>query len=1735
MGPRWAFSLIFLLFLTPLMGVTSQDPELVLVAPRRVALGTPMGLLVAAVRPVTGTVTAWAEGDRGAGPCTLPVPFALTSHNNFNQLLHIEVTPVQAERCGALWGRALLLEAHSPHLLTPRTQSLRVALGGPRGHLIVQTDKPLYAPRQTVRFRVFSMDPELQPNPEPVLVTILNPLGARVREVQRVPLDTVLSDQLVLPDIAHPGTWHVRAQLASSPDTNGSAAFEVRKYVLPGFEVRIRPERGFVVLSDPEPTPLRIQLHAQFPDGAPVWGHAQLRVGLRDTGGRGGRFLRGLEQQCQVTEGHASLEVSPVGVAKAAGVALTDLQGALLRLAVGVVESAGGELVEREASVPLVLSQWALQLQRSALFFVPGAPYTLLGQVLQAGGGTAPGVPVRVTVGVSGAPAPPLIELRADNSGDIAVPINVPKGATRMELSVEAGQPGAPPARAQLLVTPVAAVSGRFLVLGGPRGSLRPEEVLRLQLHYMGPPPAPQHFHLLATSRGRVVMAHAVATQGTLTEAAVPVTADMAPYLHVVAFFLSGGHVVAATWGGAVRGGCDEQVQVRVPLHGTTLRPQDPLTVTVTTGTPVTVAIGAIDTAVLNLEPRHRLDVAKVEAVLGSSDLGCSPGGGPDAIGIFGAAGLVLGLRGGSPTMQAAPHCPLTPTRHRRSLELLQLLEEKARPWRDNPLMWRCCRDGATLLPIRATCHQRGQRVTAAGGCRDAFLQCCEVAHNLRRKGQRGGLARVMETELAQQLLDDDEDIPTRSFFPESWLWRRVRVTGTTRLSVLLPDSITTWEIQAVAIVPGHGLCVAEPQRVTVTKDVRVALRLPPSVRPREQLQLQPLIHSRLPRSINVTVALSAVEGVCAALDGAPQMLVLPPGRAVAAPLTLVALHPGDIPITITARGPWGMGDRVTRVLHVEPEGELHLEETTYVLDTDDKRGQSLELPGDIPAEIVPDGDFSMSVRVSGRVPGWALQGALGVGNSLLRCPRGCGEQSLMAMAPTAAALRFLDESEGWGQLPPGHRQRGLQTLQQGFERVQSFRKSDGSYGAWLHRDSSTWLTALVLRVLALSRPYLPVASSGPAASLRWVLGQQRPDGAFLEHRAVVHREMQGGVADPGPEATVSLTAFVVVALHGARTLLPPDSPELPLLDKSLSRASTFLRGRVERLGTYGTAITSYALALVDTAPPGPHPAVERLRRMARSAHGGRAAFWPSGGPAATVEATGYALLALLQSRDIAGAARAARWLREQSNYGGGFHSTQDTVVALEALAQMWLQWGRGSTSGLNVDLSWPGGARGRAGGTQVTLNPGLEPLERELQVPLGSPVTVKVDGHGEGTLTVGSCCVDTGVTSPPSVPSWCECPRRPIAVSRCPQVLRQFRLLSPPNATCRALHLDVAITGPILYHDEEYEDYEEEAEPKEGEEPTEGAVPVGGAEPEEGTLSPVSLWDARKRRRRSTRDSAHEVAFLVCFWRSPGVALTGMVVVEISLLSGFSPHRSDLDKLRDVVDHWISHYELDGNRLVLYLDEVSPQRQCLSFGATQDIAVGHMQPAMAAIYDYYEPGQRCTIFYNAPLRSSTIATLCSPQICECAQGGCPRAQRRTQEVTADDRHDFACYSPRVDYALVVRVLSQSEIGAFVGFETEIKEVLLGGRDTAAAPGERRRLLVRKSCPLRLQPHNIYLVMGGNGGTRDPEGRPQFLLGPHSWVEEVPSPGRCRATRLRSHCTQLQDFRTRLSQLGCQL
>nr|XP_009685834.1 PREDICTED: complement C4-B-like [Struthio camelus australis] len=124
-----------------------------MVAPGRVALGVPVGVLLQATEPVAGMLVARAQGAaEEVESCSAEVPFALTPHNDFSQLLHLKVSPEQAARCGLVakeGGRALLLEARSPQLPPTGSQHLRVTWGGPRGHLFVQTDKPIYAPRQT--------------------------------------------------------------------------------------------------------------------------------------------------------------------------------------------------------------------------------------------------------------------------------------------------------------------------------------------------------------------------------------------------------------------------------------------------------------------------------------------------------------------------------------------------------------------------------------------------------------------------------------------------------------------------------------------------------------------------------------------------------------------------------------------------------------------------------------------------------------------------------------------------------------------------------------------------------------------------------------------------------------------------------------------------------------------------------------------------------------------------------------------------------------------------------------------------------------------------------------------------------------------------------------------------------------------------------------------------------------------------------------------------------------------------------------------------------------------------------------------------------------------------------------------------------------------------------------------------------------------------------------------------
>lgn len=72
--------------------------------------------------------------------------------------------------------------------------------------------------------------------------------------------------------------------------------------------------------------------------------------------------------------------------------------------------------------------------------------------------------------------------------------------------------------------------------------------------------------------------------------------------------------------------------------------------------------------------------------------------------------------------------------------------------------------------PMQFPCQRRAQFILQGQACVAAFLDCCDHITKLRAE-----LSRDDELGLARSDLDEDiipeEDIISRSQFPESWLW----------------------------------------------------------------------------------------------------------------------------------------------------------------------------------------------------------------------------------------------------------------------------------------------------------------------------------------------------------------------------------------------------------------------------------------------------------------------------------------------------------------------------------------------------------------------------------------------------------------------------------------------------------------------------------------------------------------------------------------------------------------------------------------------------------------------------------------------------------------------------------------------------------------------------------------------------------------------------------------------------
>ncbi|EMP24064.1 C3 and PZP-like alpha-2-macroglobulin domain-containing protein 8 [Chelonia mydas] len=306
--------------------------------------------------------------------------------------------------------------------------------------------------------------------------------------------------------------------------------------------------------------------------------------------------------------------------------------------------------------------------------------------------------------------------------------------------------------------------------------------------------------------------------------------------------------------------------------------------------------------------------------------------------------------------------------------------------------------------------------------------------------------------------------------------------------------------------------------------------------------------------------------------------------------------------------------------------------------ETDENHNEAFTLG--VPHNVIP-GSERATASIIGDVMGPTLNNL----DNLLRLPFGCGEQNMIHFAPNVFVLKYLQKTK---QLSPEVESEATDYLVQGYQRQLTYKRQDGSYSAFGERDSSgsMWLTAFVLKSFAQSRGFIFIDPKELTAAKDWITQHQKEDGSFPAMGRILNKDIQGGI-----HGKISLTAYVVAALLETGITFEEEKA-------AVAKAKHFLESNLYSAeDPYTTALTAYALTLLHS----PSAAV-MLRKMNSMAI--------MQVVSAEVEMTAYALLTYTLLGDVASALPVVKWLSQQRNALGGFSSTQDTCVALQALAE---------------------------------------------------------------------------------------------------------------------------------------------------------------------------------------------------------------------------------------------------------------------------------------------------------------------------------------------------------------------------------------------------------------------------------------------------------------------------------
>ncbi|CAH1241049.1 C3 [Branchiostoma lanceolatum] len=1612
----------------------------------------------------------------------------------------------------------------------------QVLLSFQQGYVFVQTDKPIYTPNQKVKMRIMPLDQDMTPASQPVNLEIRNPQGIIVEQKTFQESATgFIAETFDFPAFPLFGNWTAIARYGPEMQLNVSTQFEVKEYVLPTYGVKIIPSNPYIL---PQDDVISGEVEALYTYGKGVDGYLDVKFGIMDQEGNRQLFA---QMQTEVNDGFGFYEIDTQRIKD---LDLWFPEGSRLYLEAAVTEEAGGlREIAVLNSVRFETSPFKIGYDLTAEHFKPGLPFLVKLTLTYPDTKPAEDIPVRVSATAIIPGQDPIVILGRNNEhnsdttnqyGQASFTVDVPPQTQTLTVTAKTEQLGLPEdhqAQEDFEAAPYQSPSGSYLLVRVlQRGPIPVDEAIDVEAVVTKQNDI-QSYNYMVVTRGQVTLQGKIVRQGgVLKTITFRTSAVMAPISRLIVYYINlQGEVVADSTLLEVENICRNKVTVSSTDN---VEPQEQANIEVEADPNSLVGLLAVDQAVYLLNNYNRLTSQKMFQAMAKYDQGCGPGGGQNSANVFKDAGVtVLTNTQLSPAVRSNAGCG---TQSRRKRDLQNSLEAKAMEF--NETLQPCCTEGQTWDPLGRSCLQRAKlNSTSQDECYFAFLTCCNHARSVRRlgrgRGRMGGGGGLLDIPIDE----DESQLVARTEFPETWIFEDVQVDagGQAIVPVTVPGSITTWVIQAVGISTANGMCVAEPFRMKSFKKFFIDLQLPYSIIRGEQVAIRATIFNYDQQDLRVNVYLQGVEGVCSGARAGERSerktLFIKGNDAASVLFPVIPLEVGTFPIRVLAFSTAAGGDIIEKSLQVIPEGvERRLVRSIFVdpkgRAQDKKREgeEEVSLPTEhdvdpdnglqfdvvdvrLPPETI-EGSETCAISVMGDIMGPTITTTIGGLGTLLRLPTGCGEQTMIKLAPNVYVLSYLHCTD---KITKDVEEKAYDFIRKGYNTQLGHRRTEGCFSVWGQNNRypcSTWLTAFVNKVFCQAKKFVSsIDEEAVCKATEWLLSTQREDGAFKEVYKVHHREMTGGI-----QGDASMTAFVLISLL--------ENCECPIAERSIAieRATRFLERQLDQLKRpYVIAIVTYALHLADSPVKG--AANEKLRSIAKYDEGtnsryweadassiadGQQPYWYTRKPSAiAVETTAYALLTQMHLGDVQYSNPIVVWLTLQRNSAGGFVSTQDTVVALQALSSYCgstkidpTQFTCQMTSDNDLDFN-----------EEIHVDEANALIKQEKTAPVGGKLFLSTSGTGIGQMQV------------------------------------EVRYHTPDVHRERCLFEVVVTTEEAEAPVEPEEDADDD---QEGEEDYPDYDEGGLDARQRSAFSSRSrigglLRSGRSRIARQAEDdqSQYFQRVQVCTSYRGQRGASNMAIMDIGVFSGFEPVKQDLEQLLNRAgEKAVQRYETTGRAALLYFDQITSDEVCVSLRMKRVTLVGGVQPVPVSVYDYYQPDDACTTFYHPSQGSPLLATLCEGSQCVCAEGKCPKetSPKKLRDLTQRDLEEKACND--LDYAFRVIVMEVREEGSFERITMLVESPIKKGLDDVF-DGEERVFWKRKTCSsLQLVEGTTYLLMGKDGTKyTDEQGFDSFryVITEQSFVAEWPTGAKAERKKFKRVSDKFQQLADKIFLQGC--